>query len=76
MVSVIQDLNDLRVKIEDVLIDQRKSTFEKEEEVFQSIKMLDLMAECMILLEEKDTAIQIWEMIFEANKIFTAMDKI
>ena len=38
--------------------------------------MLDLMAECMILLEEKNAAMKIWEMIFEGNKIFTTLDKI
>lgn len=74
--EIIRNLLILREDLEKEMSDNRQNAFESESLTFQSVRMLNILAECLVRIERDDIAIGIWELIVSPHQIFQALDNL
>lgn len=74
--DIIRNLLILREDIENEMSENRLSAFESEPLTFQSVRMLNILASCLVHIEKEDIAIKIWEIIVSPHQIFQTLDNL
>lgn len=74
--DILRNLLILREDIENEMSENRLSAFESEPLTFQSVRMLNILASCLVHIEKEDIAIKIWEIIVSPHQIFQTLDNL